>query len=604
MTKRHRDAVIRLAEDVCDGTPVDWVRERTSQPSMRPVLDGLAVIERVRDVFRPRPGRRPATAPAQDDSVTITADARVGTPASPLFTWGTLRVLEQVGEGGPSFVYRAHDPTLDTEVALKLLKPEIERDAASVERFIEEARGLACVHHPNVLVVHGADRRDGRVGMWSELVHGETLEEIVRRAGAMSAREAANVGIDVCRALAAVHAHGLVHRDVKASNVMREKGGRIVLMDFGSVTRSPRRGEVEQTVHIHGTPATMAPEQARGEVRGPETDVYGVGVLLYYLVTGQRPLEIHSVPELVSKHEKDVHVPLRDRRADLPPAFVEVVERAIAHDPEARYSGAGALEHALHEALRPPMPDRFGLIVARRERTRLVARWGLASAAVVLVAVVIGLGAWQRISRQPSVTPPAPQAPATLEATAILHRLVGAADQPVPTGASVAPGDRLSMNLTANERMYVYVLNTDSEGNTFVLFPLPGVGLSNPLEAHRIYRLPGNIGKRLVNWDVTSAGGRETIIALGSRVPLGSIDSLVAALPKAEEGRPARLEPGNLTVLRGIGGLSTITPTPEQQAQRMVQQVQEMVQSLQARRAEHGDVWIWQTELENPPPKD
>ena len=602
MTRRNQDALIRLAEDVCDGRAVNWARERTSRPSMRPELEDLAVIERVRDVFHPRSNGRAEPAPARDDSVTITAEASPATPSSPLFTWGTLRVLEKVGEGGPSYVYRAYDPTLDTDVALKLLKPETEQNASSVERFIEEARGLASVHHPNVLVVHGADRHDNRVGMWSEFVQGETLEQIVRRAGPMSAREATDIGLDVCRALSAVHAHGLVHRDVKASNVMREEGGRIVLMDFGCITRSPQKGEVLQTVHIIGTAATMAPEQTRGEVRGPETDVYGVGVLLYYLVTGRRPVEVDSVEDLRHKHERDMHVPLRERRADLPAAFVEVVERAIAHDPEARFATAGELEHGLFATTRDEVPHRIGLIQARWERAPLAARWGLASAATVLVAIAIGLGAWQKPWLGPTSTP-APRPPVPLEATAILHRMVKGADEAVPAGGTVSPGDHLSMSFSANERMHVYVLNTDSEGNTFVLFPLPGTGLSNPLEPHRIYRLPGSIGDRLFSWDVTSAGGRETIIALGSREPLGSIDSLVAALPRAEQGRPARLEPGVIRNLRGIGGVSAFKPTPDQQAQRLVQQVQEMVRGLEARRAEHGDVWIWQTELENPPPK-
>ena len=149
---------------------------------------------------------------------------------------------------------------------------------------MDEARRLARLRHEHVVQVYGAEEHDGRVGLWTELVRGESLEQLVADRGPLGAREAALVGLDVCAALAAVHGAGLVHRDVKAQNVMREAGGRVVLMDFGT-------GEdLAGTSRLVGTPFYLAPEIFRGQKASVQSDLYSVGVLLFYLVTGKFPV--------------------------------------------------------------------------------------------------------------------------------------------------------------------------------------------------------------------------------------------------------------------------------------------------------------------------
>ena len=294
MSDHAKESLFHVAAAVSDGTPVDWEREKTQKPSDRGTLEHMAVLERIRDLHR-RPFAVPMAATvAASDQTTVSACMQNAFPGQPLFTWGQLRALEEVGEGGPSRVYRAFEPSLETEVALKLLKEEVAADAAAVERFISEARQLARVRHENVLIVHGADRHGDRVGMWTEFLHGQSLEAYLTSQGPLSAREATLIGLDLCRALSAVHAAGLVHRDVKSSNVMREDGGRIVLMDFGSVADLARFPD--GTGDIEGTPVTMAPEQLRGEVAGPATDIYGLGVLLYHLVSRKYPVEAETLP--------------------------------------------------------------------------------------------------------------------------------------------------------------------------------------------------------------------------------------------------------------------------------------------------------------------
>ncbi len=147
--------------------------------------------------------------------------------------WGPFERLQRVGRGAFGEVYRAFDPTLQRHVALKLLLPRgLDRDAEA-RSLLKEARAMARIRHPNVVPIYGVDQHHGRVGFWSDFVQGQTLSDVLATQGPLGPREAALVGIDVSRAVGAVHAAGFIHRDIKAGNVMRETGGRILLMDFG-----------------------------------------------------------------------------------------------------------------------------------------------------------------------------------------------------------------------------------------------------------------------------------------------------------------------------------------------------------------------------------
>ena len=177
--------------------------------------------------------------------------------------WGHLELRRKIGEGAFGEVFRAHDSWLDHPVALKLLKPEIAQTDYSA-RILYEARRLARVRHPNVVSVHGADMHDGRIGFWMDLIEGETLADLVA-GGRLSAGEASHIGGEVCLALAAVHRANLVHRDVKAQNVMRASdGGRIILMDFGA---GEFIGKRSNSGRVRGTPLYLAPEISRAPTR-------------------------------------------------------------------------------------------------------------------------------------------------------------------------------------------------------------------------------------------------------------------------------------------------------------------------------------------------
>jgi serine/threonine protein kinase len=335
----------RIVEAISDGTPIDWQIERDLRPELQPIFDQLQRIETLASLTRSAPNP-----PPRDN-------------APPVSTWGPLQVLEKLGEGSFGEVYRAWDPSLEREVALKLLPAGSALDASDAERYLNEARMLARVRQRNVLVVYGADRHEGRIGLWTDLVKGRTLESLLAEQGPYGAEEAALIGTQLCRALAAVHECGLVHRDVKASNVMRAHGGNIVLLDFGA-TSAPRGAFDDDTA---GTPLAMAPELFRGANAGPGTDLYSLGVLLYRLVSGSYPVEAANLDELKSRHERGEAVPLRDRRSDLPAVFVRVVDRSLAANPAERFASAGAMERGLAHALGSMTPSEMIRIVRVNE---------------------------------------------------------------------------------------------------------------------------------------------------------------------------------------------------------------------------------------------
>ena len=204
-----------------------------------------------------------------------------------LFKWGHLRVLERIGVGSYGEVYRAFDTMLEREVALKLRRPSVRADAIKNTAFIEEARRLARVRQANVLAIHGADMFDGRVGMWSDLLSGETLADHLCTNEQLHPDEIKTIALSLGKALTAVHAAGLVHGDIKASNVMVQPDGRIILMDFGAGAKTGSDEDPNMSSPLYGTPLLMAPELFFGSRLTPPCDMYSLGALLFKLISGR-----------------------------------------------------------------------------------------------------------------------------------------------------------------------------------------------------------------------------------------------------------------------------------------------------------------------------
>lgn len=346
------DDLEKLLESVADGETIDWdEREKAAlDEEARAILSKLRLIAEVAEVHRSHVDDQATTPGAANDESTG-PNSRKPLPRLPHesharsdgSTWGHLRLVRKIGEGSYGEVYHAHDTWLDHPVALKLLKSGVESRVPQ-SGLLHEARKLVRVRHPNVVAVHGADRHNGRVGFWMDLIDGETLATRVER-GRLSAGEATDIAQEVCKALAAIHRAGLIHRDIKAQNVMRaHDGGRIVVMDFGA-------GQfVDEPVmerRAQGTPLYLAPELFRNESASVESDIYATGVLLYHLVTGRFPVEALSLSALSEAHARRERRRLRDERPDLPEAFIAVVERALEPDADRRFASAGAMHDAL-----------------------------------------------------------------------------------------------------------------------------------------------------------------------------------------------------------------------------------------------------------------
>ena len=309
------DRWLEIAGLILDGKPVAWETVTGDRRPDDPSADALRVIADVADLHR---------AP----------------PSEPVRRWGTLVILEQVGHGTFGDVYRARDAALDRDVALKLV------DYTPSATAPDEGRLLARVRHSNVVTVHGAAIQDGRYGIWMEFIRGRTLAAVVREHGPLPVEDVTAIGIDVCRALTAVHESGLLHGDIKPQNVMQEDGGRIVVMDFGT-------GRVVTDAvddRLAGTPLYLAPEVLFGAPPDVRADVHSAGVLLYYLLTGAHPVEGSSLDEVRSAHESGARTPVRSRRRGIPRPLAAIIERAIAVEPSDRFESAAAFERALRES--------------------------------------------------------------------------------------------------------------------------------------------------------------------------------------------------------------------------------------------------------------
>ena len=276
---------------------------------------------------------------------------------------------------------------------------------------------------------------------------------MLRRQGTFGAREASLIGLDLCRAVAAVHRAGLLHGDIKAHNVMREEGGRTVLMDFGAgkdLDQDLLRAQVGGvgSDDFAGTPLYLAPEVFAGSHRTKATDVYSLGVLLFHLVTNRYPVEGQTRAAVEDAHGRGTHTHLRDLRPDLPDDFIKMVERALDPDPKQRFHSAGSFEIALARFLGAP---------AENTDSEPRRAFSIALAAVV-VAVLLGTPAYYWWATRPA-TPPVAQVsaaaatPATAGNTgaasysidAGLYRISETGEAKLRPGDRVRPGDRLML---------------------------------------------------------------------------------------------------------------------------------------------------------------
>src|SRR5262245_11850930 len=267
-------------------------------------------------------------------------------------TVGKYRIIDRLGRGGMGTVYRAIDETLHREVAIKVLNAEL-NDPGVGRRFRAEAVAIARLNHPGIATIFELFQHDGQWLMAIEFVRGQTLEDLVTRGGPIETERAVDLVSQALAALGHAHGMGVVHRDLKPANLMLAESGRIKVMDFG-IARVAGTEHLTSAGFLVGTPAYMAPEQVLGQEIDARTDVYAIGCVLFFLVTGKLPFPGITPLELAESRIKNAPLQVRAVRADLPAWLDQVLDRALARDPANRHQSADAFSEALRRGLGLP----------------------------------------------------------------------------------------------------------------------------------------------------------------------------------------------------------------------------------------------------------
>jgi serine/threonine protein kinase len=263
---------------------------------------------------------------------------------------GQYRVVERLGAGGMSTVFKAYQPTLDRYVAVKVLSLSNVPDSVFLQRFTREAQVLAKLTHPNIVQVYDFGEQDTLFYIVMEYVDGGTLEALLRQ-GALSVPEAADFVIQAASGLEYAHLQGIVHRDVKPANMLLRKDGHLLLSDFGIARILAGATELTTTTVMIGTPLYMSPEQANGHPIDVRTDIYSLGIVLFHFLTGRAPFASDSPITIVVKHLQEALPVEYLRSMNIPASIEQVVVKMTAKDPAKRYASAQEVIDALTEAL-------------------------------------------------------------------------------------------------------------------------------------------------------------------------------------------------------------------------------------------------------------
>ena len=283
---------------------------------------------------------------------------------------GRYSVERELGRGGMATVYLARDIRLDRLVAIKVLLPELAVRPELRERFLRETRTAASFSHPNIVPVHAVEETPTLLFFVMGFVDGETLTQVVRRHGPLTATAAARLIQEVAWALSYAHGRGVVHRDVKPDNILLERAtGRAMVTDFG-IARSFAASGLTQVGEVVGTPHFMSPEQAAGDQLDGRSDLYSLGVASFFAVTGRLPFDGESAQAILAMHMSRPAPPILELRPDLPAPLGDTIDRCLAKEPQDRFSRGEELVDALEgiRAGRKEVPTSIRLWVTRSDQ--------------------------------------------------------------------------------------------------------------------------------------------------------------------------------------------------------------------------------------------
>jgi len=259
-------------------------------------------------------------------------------------------ILEKLGGGGMAIVYKGRDTFLNRYVTIKVLRPEFTSDEDFIKRFKREALAVASLSHPNIVNIYDVGQEDDIHYLVMEYVQGDNLKNVIRKNGVLMPEHAVRIAVQVCEALEHAHENHIVHRDVKPHNILIADDGRAKLTDFG-IAMEATASTITRTDTIMGSVHYLSPEQARGDIPTPQSDIYSVGILLYEMLTGEQPYSGDSPVAVAIKHIQETPQPVDEVNSDVPAELASVVMRAMEKKPEDRYKSAGELARHLGLAL-------------------------------------------------------------------------------------------------------------------------------------------------------------------------------------------------------------------------------------------------------------
>lgn len=339
---------------------------------------------------------------------------------------GEYRITEMLGAGGMGEVYKATHTHLGRVIAIKVLSAG-ETTPDIVRRFYSEASIQASLRHPGVAEYLGFYEYHGRPCILMEYVDGETLSSILQRRGPLPVEEALRIVRDLVGVVVHFHEQGVLHRDIKSSNIKITSGGAVKVLDFG-IARFKSTNKMTRTGMVVGTPGILAPEQVRGETVTAATDVWQLGVLMFELLTARMPFEADNTPELYAQILNAKFRPVSSLRPEVPAALAKVVNRCLQKDPSRRFAAGGELQTALDELVlgKPATTPKAKSSVALQLPVRKVGIGVAGAVAVISLAVGIPrvLRAFHSTHQSAAAPTPCVEAPSSLEDQQAESRIV------------------------------------------------------------------------------------------------------------------------------------------------------------------------------------
>jgi len=347
--------------------------------------------------------------------------------------YGRYEILSELGRGAMGVVYRAHDPQIDRLIALKVLREDRVTSNDLVQRFVKEAKAIGRLSHPGIVTVYDVGQDHGTIFIAMEFLEGTPLNEVIQ-SKTLTVEESVDLGIQVADALDYAHSHGIVHRDIKSTNIILGPSGRAKITDFGIAhVEDPSATQQTQAGEILGTPVYMSPEQVMSKPVDGRSDLYSLGIILYELTTGHRPFRGDNLASIFRAITQDTPDPPATAAPGTPKPLSDTIVKSLSKDPEGRFQTGKAMAEALRSSLVVEPPAR-----APEKATKSKPGVVILSLVVIVVLSITGLIYFKREPKS-GQTPAIPQGRETRDTATAGQALKSAilAVSSTPDGAQV-----------------------------------------------------------------------------------------------------------------------------------------------------------------------